>query len=56
LYPTRHAAKNPKPQHVCGEGPSKNVLLKCVDILTVLNIDRDMANSITLKTRYVVLS
>jgi hypothetical protein len=30
LDPTRHVAKNPSPQYVCGEGPSKNVFIKCI--------------------------
>jgi hypothetical protein len=28
---TMHVAKKPLPQYVCGEGPSKNVVLKCID-------------------------
>jgi hypothetical protein len=31
LNPTKHVAKNSEPQHVCGEGPSENVILKCID-------------------------
>jgi hypothetical protein len=31
LDPNKHFAKNPEPQYVCGEGPSKNVILNCFD-------------------------
>jgi hypothetical protein len=34
-----------KPQFVCGEGPSKNVLMK----LTMFHSDRHMAKSIKMK-------
>jgi hypothetical protein len=30
LDPARHVAKNPLPQYLCGDRPSKNVLLKCI--------------------------
>jgi hypothetical protein len=31
--PTRHVAKNPKPKYAFGKGPSKNLLLKCIDLI-----------------------
>ncbi len=34
--------------YVCGEGPSKNVLLKYIDLTQVLNKDRRMTKTITL--------
>jgi hypothetical protein len=50
----RHVTK--KPQNVCGEGTSKNVLLKCNDStwktlirLNVFNKDRHMAKSLDIE-------
>jgi hypothetical protein len=31
LDPTRYVAKTPLPKQVCGEGPSQNVYLNCID-------------------------
>jgi hypothetical protein len=50
LDPTRHVAKKPSPQYVCGEGPSKMGFKKIELIqLTVFNNDRQMAKSITIQ-------
>jgi hypothetical protein len=38
--------KNPKPQYVWGEGPSKNVLQNVLAKLTMSNKDRQAAKSI----------
>jgi hypothetical protein len=50
LDPARHVAKNPKPQYVYGEGPSKNGIFKIILIqLIMFNKDRHTAKSISLK-------
>jgi hypothetical protein len=44
LDATGHVENTHKPQYVCGEGPSKNVILKCIN-----STHRHTAKSITLK-------
>jgi hypothetical protein len=57
LQPTKHVAENPKPQYVCGEGLSKNILLNVLIWLAVFNKDKDMAKSIvTFKKTLKVLA
>ena len=53
LDPTGHVTKISYPQCVCGEGQSKNVNKNALIQLTVLNKDRHMAKSKTLKNWYI---
>jgi hypothetical protein len=52
LDSTRHVAKNPLVQNVCGEGPPKNVILKILIQPAVFKNDRHIATSIIYKKDY----